>query len=472
MPQARPPQDNKKTLLLLTDTLSSRLFFGAGIVSKLIDELGDKLDIAATFPIDSALDYRQWISSDSGINVRSHETLRGDAKYSPKQQLHQFTDRLLSQFIGFFPLAVRMNVLYDFKINRMTRRNSNPFFNLSLGWPFPGSKKIFDWIYKWNFSENRFVDPAISAYLGKDYSTMIISNLQLPIAQNYAHVAHSLGIQLIGHIASWDHPVGKGVVYPYCAKYIVQNRFMKEALTRYHYIESSLIEETGWPQMDLFSSKGPPEEYKSLLASYNLNCDKPVVLIAGNTEKNSPYEIKFLERLIDWWESNGGQERFSIVFRPHPRDIFNPKRISLFKTTFNKPGIYLQKANYSDLNALKALLQNVSSVVTNAGTILLDSIVNGRPVVCVLYDEGAPGESEYAVNNVKGLHYKALMESGAMYLAYNFDEVIEGLAKSLERPEELANQRKAVCKEIVGEVAGGAGARVANSIISCIDNIA
>ena len=40
------------------------------------------------------------------------------------------------------------------------------------------------------------------------------------------------------------------------------------------------------------------------------------------------------------------------------------------------------------------LLQHADAVVANAGTILLDALVNDRPAVCVLYDEGAPaGES-------------------------------------------------------------------------------
>ncbi len=40
--------------------------------------------------------------------------------------------------------------------------------------------------------------------------------------------------------------------------------------------------------------------------------------------------------------------------------------------------------------AARGALQHGDAVVANAGTILLDAIVNDRPAVCVLYDEGAP----------------------------------------------------------------------------------
>ena len=60
----------------------------------------------------------------------------------------------------------------------------------------------------------------------------------------------------------------------------------------------------------------------------------------------------------------------------------------------SEPGLYVQQASFTDLDVLATILQHAACVVANAGTILLEAIVTDRPVVCVLYDEGAPpGES-------------------------------------------------------------------------------
>ena len=50
----------------------------------------------------------------------------------------------------------------------------------------------------------------------------------------------------------------------------------------------------------------------------------------------------------------------------------------------------MQPAGEADMRSLAVMLQYGACVVSNAGTILLDSLVNDRPAVCVLYDEGAP----------------------------------------------------------------------------------
>ncbi len=61
-----------------------------------------------------------------------------------------------------------------------------------------------------------------------------------------------------------------------------------------------------------------------------------------------------------------------------------------FGAALGVDGIAVQEPSYTDLEDLATLLQHAAAVVTNAGTILLDAIVNDRPTVCVLWDEGAP----------------------------------------------------------------------------------
>ena len=103
-------------------------------------------------------------------------------------------------------------------------------------------------------------------------------------------------------------------------------------------------------------------------------------------------------------------------------------------------------------------------MVCNAGTILLDALVTDRPVVCVLYDEGAPPGESWAAKNVIGEHYRDLAASGSFHVAASFEEVVGGIERSLARPEELAEARRRAVREVVGEVDGRAGARVVNAI--------
>jgi len=92
-------------------------------------------------------------------------------------------------------------------------------------------------------------------------------------------------------------------------------------------------------------------------------------------------------------------------------------------------------------------LQHGDVVMSNAGTILLDALVNDRPAICVLYDEGAPPGESWALKNVSGEHYKSLIESEAFYRARRFEDVTAAL-------------------EVVGEVDGHATERVAEAIVA------
>jgi CDP-glycerol glycerophosphotransferase (TagB/SpsB family) len=129
----------------------------------------------------------------------------------------------------------------------------------------------------------------------------------------------------------------------------------------------------------------------------------------------------------------------------------------------------VQEPSFTDLETLAVLLQRGDCVVTNAGTILLDALVNDRPTVCVLYDEGAPPGESWALKNVSGEHYRQLMASAAFYRANRFEDVVAGIERGLAEPGELADERARAAREVVGDVDGRAGERVVDAIVSAVD---
>jgi CDP-glycerol glycerophosphotransferase (TagB/SpsB family) len=129
-------------------------------------------------------------------------------------------------------------------------------------------------------------------------------------------------------------------------------------------------------------------------------------------------------------------------------------------------GTAVQEPSFTDLETLAVLLQHGDVVVSNAGTILLDALVNDRPAVCVLYDEGAPEGETWAWKNVSGEHYKSLIESEAFYRAANFDEVTVAIERALAQPGELAAERARVARDVVGEIDGRAAERVAEAVVT------
>src|SRR5262249_13329182 len=169
----------------------------------------------------------------------------------------------------------------------------------------------------------------------------------------------------------------------------------------------------------------------------------------------------FVGWFVYWWEESGADARFSLLFRPHPRDRDWRER---FAPALFREHTAVQEPSFTDLETLAVLLEHGDVVVSNAGTILLDALVNDRPAVCVLYDEGSSEGEAWAIKNISGEHYKSLIESEAFYRATNFDEVVARIERALAEPGELAQERARVACAVVGEVDGRAAERVVDAM--------
>jgi UDP-N-acetylglucosamine:LPS N-acetylglucosamine transferase len=448
----------KDVWLVLPDPLSTRLFVDTGIVDGLRERLGGRLVVV---PLGDDTDWRERLS---GIRIVGGTDLASGGG-GQRARLARRIDRALDRQLGYYPLAIRLNDRHGFHTERMEPGHPNWMLDSSRRGRLPRWGWLERGMEHWHFSSRRHVPPALLDHMRRECGLLVLSNAQPQSAVPYLLAARRLALPVVAHIASWDHTVGKGVIAPFCDLYIVQNRTMEDDLARYHGIPRERVVVTGWPQTDVYHRARPRAEFDALLRSYELDPARPLVVVMGNTPTNAPYEGRFVERLVEWWEREAAG-RLSLLFRPHPRD--KEWRIR-FGSANGKAGAHVQEASYTDFEVLATLLRYASCVVTNAGTILLESLVADRPAVCVLYDEGAPEGESWAFKNLVGEHYRELASSDAFYRATRFEEVVAGIERALERPDELAAERQRIAREVVGEVDGRAAERVVTAITRVAD---
>lgn len=448
--------------LVLPDPFSSRLFFDTGIVEKLRTRLGDDLEL---FLLDTSENASAWRDRAGEIRVTTADELAPRPLSLPRKLLRR-VDRWLDDTAGFYPLSLRLSMRHGFNRERMQPGHQNWFLDPNRAGPLPQWSSLDPLLMRWHYGRLRYVAPQLEQRIGRERPAIVLANTQMQAVVPFIVGGRRLRLPLIGHIASWDHTVGKGIVPPDLKRYIVQNDVMRDDLVRFHGIEPGRIVVTGWPQTDVFHERRPRADYEALLRGLGLDPSRQVVLVMGNTPTNAPYERHFVERLVGWWDTNGASERFSLLFRPHPRDRDWRER---FAPALSRDGIAVQEASFTDIGKLATLLEYGDVVVSNAGTILLDALVNDRPAVCVLYDEGAPPGESWALKNVSGDHYRALLESKAFYRAESFENVVAGIERALANTDELAPERARVAREVVGEVDGRAAERVAEAVVSALD---
>jgi hypothetical protein len=444
--------------LVLPDPFSSRLFFDTGIVDDLRGRLGERLEL---FLFDEGEQAPAWRERAGDARVTAPQDLEQD-RVGLTGKLHRRADRWLDRRIGFYPLSLRHSLRNGFNRERMRPGHQNWFLDPTLAGPLPKWRFLDRAMLRWHYGQLRYVPHRLLARVREERPEVVLANTQMHAVVPFVVAAQRHGLPVVGHIASWDHTVGKGIVPPYLSRYVVQNKVMRDDLVRYHDVDPIRIVVTGWPQTDVFDRRRPRSEYERLLRELGLDPERRVVLVMGNTPTNAPFEGRFVERMLAWWNDRGASERFSLLFRPHPRDRAWRER---FGAAFANDGVAVQEPSFTDLEALAVLLQHGDAVVANAGTILLDALVNDRPAICVLYDEGAPAGESWALKNVSGEHYKTLMESDAFYRAGRFEEVAEGIERALAQPAELSAARARVARDVVGAVDGQAATRVADAIV-------
>jgi UDP-N-acetylglucosamine:LPS N-acetylglucosamine transferase len=449
----------KRAWVVLPDLLSIRVFFDTGIVTGLHERLGGRLAAVFLVPRDTA---GEWLDRVPGLDALHGDDLTAGDGLADRALAR--VDATLDRQLGYHPLAIRLNRRHGFHSERMQPGHPNWMLDSDRDGPLPRWPWLERAMERWFFSPRRHVPRRLLDTMRRDCSGLVLSNLQPASAVPFLAAARRLRLPVVAHVASWDHTVGKGVISPHCDVYLVQNRVMEDDLRRYHGIRPERVRVTGWPQTDLFHERRPRDEYDSLLRGYGLDPSLPVVLVAGNTPSNAPYEGLFVERLVGWWRAPGGAP-FQLLFRPHPRDRQWHER---FAAAVGQEGIVVQEASYTDLQDLATLLQHVDVVVCNAGTILLDALVGDRPAVCVLYDEGAPPGESWAAKNVVGKHYEELAASGAFLRAESFDEVAAAIERALADPAELAEERRSAVEQVVGTVDGSAAGRVVDAVVEVV----
>jgi len=460
-PTVSTAQSARPVWLVLADPLPSRIFLECGIARGLRDRFGTLL--TPVFLVYMRKEFDGWMEELGPATVLHPEDVVPEDVHGTERFFRR-ADGWLDRRVGHFPLAIRFNYRHGFHLDRMRPGHPYPLLDSSLVGPLPRWRSVEWAMRRWVWSRRRHVPHALLQRLKAERPAIVLSTIQLARTAPFVVGARRLGLPLVGYVESWDQTVGKSAIPPFFDRYIVQNEAMRADLVRYHGIEPGRVVVTGWPQSDLFMRPRPRSAYVAVLRELGLDPDQPVVVVMGNTPANAPYEGAFVERLVEWRGSTPDAPQ--LLFRPHPADRHEwPHR---FRAAMDADGCAVQAPSYTDMEVLATLLQHVDCVVSNAGTILLDALVNDRPAVCVLYDEGGSFEESFAARNVSGEHYRELMASAAFQRATSFEEVVAGIRRSLAAPQELAAERRKVVDKVVGDVDGHAADRVVAAIAEAV----
>jgi hypothetical protein len=232
-------------------------------------------------------------------------------------------------------------------------------------------------------------------------------------------LSKELGIPYVVLMNSWDNPSQKAGATGHPDKLVVWGEQTRRHAIEYMHMPPEDIRMFGAAQFQVYR-RPVRESDAELRALFKVPDGKPIVLYAGVSKSiNETRHLRLLEEAIE----RGAVPDCHILFRPHPwrgglvegeEDFFAVrfKHVSMdpfledyYRRVVAKPSTKFEMADY-EITA--KLLKLVSGTISSLSTILLETLLHGKPVVSFLPAEDRRRKYGRTALNVRLAHFAGL----------------------------------------------------------------
>jgi len=287
--------------------------------------------------------------------------------------------------------------------------------------------------------------------------------------------ANNLSIKTTSFIFSWDNLASKGRMLGTFNSYLVWSDLMKkELLEFYPKTEKNSVQVVGTPQFEPYVLDKYTIAKDNFLAKFKLNPQKKVICYScadSSIGKNDVIHIRAilsfmnkrddLQLLVRTSPAEDGK-RFENLKKEHPEIKWNfPK---WFLSREGHAEAWSQRLpSVEDIMDLKAILMYTDVNVNMLSTMSLDFMLFDKPVVNTVFGNKENGlyDDQRFLNYV---HYKYVLDSKAVSIAKNEDELHQFLQEAIEQPEFRKKERKQLLDLEIGAPLQGTSERIVRAL--------
>lgn len=292
-----------------------------------------------------------------------------------------------------------------------------------------------------------------------------------------------LGIPTIAYIFSWDNLSSKGRMPVLFDRFMVWSNLMKsELLQFYSKLDSNDVAITGTPQFEtyVYEEFGWSRNQLNLYLNLPDSDSRRIICFSCGDVSTSPNDAVYIEAIAsaiinEVWakdlvllvRTSPAEEasRFRELMDKYPSIIWNVPDWP--QSNSNHPEPWSQRVpTMNDIHCLKSILKHATVSVNMCSTMSLDFALWDKPVINPVF--GEVGNSSGLFPDRKYLkydHYAKVIETGAVTICANADELITALRTSLEYPDKYYSERKKVLELQIGEPLYGTSERFVKQLI-------
>ncbi len=292
------------------------------------------------------------------------------------------------------------------------------------------------------------------------------------------HAARKLGIKTATFLFSWDNLTSQGRIMPPCNQHLVWNDQIKSHfLEIYDNVKPEQVSVTGTPQFDFHFHKDKLWSREDYCAKIGADPTRPIALYTTGMANHMPGEHITVERIGDMLNTFPEATRPQLVVRVYPKD-----KTGRFEDTKSRrkdiifPHIPWEP-NYltpmpEDLILWTNMLQHCELGINVASTVALELCMFNKPALNVAYNP--VGVNIFPIDYSRYYtwdHFKPIVDSGALYVAYSEEQLLSFIHQGLNHPQEKEAQRKSLLQGFFGNTLdGNSYIRIAEVLSKVADN--
>lgn len=299
--------------------------------------------------------------------------------------------------------------------------------------------------------------------------------------------AKKRGAKVVTIILSWDNTSSKGMGGAIPDSIITWTDVMKRELSEYLDYPQKKIRVGGIAHFDIYHKKEKFLPKDVLFKKFGLSPDRKLILFGTKSPVGYPWHADIIEIIAQAIRENRFAHPAQLLVRLHPNHFVMRKGVMRHEEIldeyetlknryehvhFNAPRIMSYRLNAdmpeSEMIELASLLSHSSILLTIYSTLVLEASLLDIPIVNINF-EGDPKRKRHSRQSIhideKFVHNQRVVETGALKLSYDAEELIANIDRYLTNPALDRESRKKVVEKECGPHQGDAGEKIAQMIL-------
>ncbi len=339
------------------------------------------------------------------------------------------------------------------------------------------SIKRFEKLQFKSFKNHRVTKECIAELEKNNLDILFFTHQRPPYLTPLLFAAKSLKIKTSSFIFSWDNLASKGRMLGNFDSYLVWSDLMKrELLYFYPHSKEENVKIVGTPQFEPYVMDKYQVDKDFFYHKFNLNIDKRIVCyscadadIGRNDEIHIRAILSFIKKsskelqlLVRTSPAEDGK-RFELLRNEFPEICWNFPKWNLTRDN-HVEGWSQRVPNNEDVLDLKSILSFSAMSINMCSTMSLDFMLFDKPVINTVFGNKTNGlYDDQRFLNFE--HYKYVIDSKAVTVAKNKDELYEQLEEALNQPKLRTGFRKKLIELEISKPLEGTSKRIVDALI-------